>query len=175
VTVALLVTAQRAIHALHRERGEFRGQGTRFGYFDVGSSRFAFYAFNNTPAGGSLNALRSLFKGYADPVPAIVEALEQQKIYRDDIVGRLPPGTQWGQGQVTLIGDAAHPVQPTLGQGGCMAVEDSFELASLLCTPYSADVAENFLSVVKTESQFFFNLTYAVLKSRQPVKLTYIK
>jgi len=50
--------------------------------------RFAFYAFDNTPAGGnddalggSLNALRSLFKDYADPVPAIVEALEQQKIY----------------------------------------------------------------------------------------------
>jgi hypothetical protein len=105
VTVALLVTAQRAIHVLHRERGEFRGQGTRFGYFDVGGGRFAFYAFNNTPAGGnddalggSLNALRSLFKGYADPVPAIVEALEQQKIYRDDIVDRLPLGTQWGQG-----------------------------------------------------------------------------
>jgi hypothetical protein len=39
----------------------------------VGGGRFAFYAFNNTPAGGnddalggSLNALRSLFKGYAD-------------------------------------------------------------------------------------------------------------
>ena len=120
---------------------EFWGQGTRFGYFDVGGGRFAFYGFNNTPAGGNddalggpLNALRSLFKGYADPVPAIIEALDREKIYRDDIVDRPPLGTQWGQGRVTLIGDAAHPVQPNLGQGGCMAVEDSFELASLLFT-----------------------------------------
>jgi len=120
---------------------EFWGQGTRFGYFDVGGGRFAFYGFNNTPAGGNddalggpLNALRSLFKGYADPVPAIIKALDREKIYRDDIVDRPPLGTQWGQGRVTLIGDAAHPVQPNLGQGGCMAVEDSFELAKLLCT-----------------------------------------
>lgn len=123
---------------------EFWGQGTRFGYFDVGGGRFAFYAFHNSEAGGnddalggSLNALRSLFKGYADPVPAIIEALEGEKIYRDDIVDRLPLGSQWGQGRVTLIGDAAHPVQPSIGQGGCMAVEDAFELASLLFTNYS--------------------------------------
>lgn len=118
---------------------EFWGQGDRFGYFDVGGGRFAFYAFHNTlgggnddALGGSLNALRSLFKGYADPVPAIIEALEGEKIYRDDIVDRPPLGSQWGQGRVTLIGDAAHPVQPSIGQGGCMAVEDAFELAKLL-------------------------------------------
>jgi hypothetical protein len=65
------------------------------------------FAFNNTLAGGndnalggSLNALRSLFKGYADPVPAIVEAIEQERIYRDDIVDRLPLGTQWGKGEL---------------------------------------------------------------------------
>ncbi|HLO47163.1 MAG TPA: FAD-dependent monooxygenase, partial [Kamptonema sp.] len=125
---------------------EFWGQGDRFGYFDVGGGRFAFYAFHNTEAGGnddalggSLNALRSLFKGYAEPVPAIIEALEGEKIYRDDIVDRPPLGSQWGQGRVTLIGDAAHPVQPSIGQGGCMAVEDAFELASLLFTNYSGD------------------------------------
>ena len=122
---------------------EFWGQGTRFGYFDVGGGRFAFYAFHNTlgggnddALGGSLNALRSLFKGYAEPVPAIIEALEGEKIYRDDIVDRSPLGSQWGQGRVTLIGDAAHPVQPNIGQGGCMAVEDAFELAKQLFTNY---------------------------------------
>ncbi len=121
--------------------GEFWGQGNRFGYFDVGEGRFAFYAFNNTEAdsnddaiGGSLNALRSLFCDYADPVPAIIEALDKEKIYRDNIFDREPLGSEWGRGRVTLIGDAAHPVQPNLGQGGCMAVEDAFELAKLLLT-----------------------------------------
>ncbi|MEH2279456.1 MAG: hypothetical protein V7K40_32920 [Nostoc sp.] len=29
------------------------------------------------------------------------------------------------------MGDAAHPVQPNLGQGGCMTIEDAFELVKL--------------------------------------------
>ncbi len=118
---------------------EFWGQGDRFGYFDVGSGRFSFYAFDNTDAGGNdereggaLNALRSRFSGYGKPVPAILDALASQPIYRDDIYDRHPLGQVWGRGQVTLIGDAAHPVQPNIGQGGCMAIEDAFELAKRL-------------------------------------------
>jgi 2-polyprenyl-6-methoxyphenol hydroxylase-like FAD-dependent oxidoreductase len=30
---------------------------------------------------------------------------------------------------VTLLGDAAHPCTPNLGQGGCMALEDTLVLA----------------------------------------------
>ncbi|MBE9127435.1 MULTISPECIES: FAD-dependent monooxygenase [unclassified Coleofasciculus] len=121
--------------------GEFWGQGNRFGYFDVGGGRFGFYAFKNTESGGnddavggSLKVMRSLFSDYADPVPAIIESLDQYNIYRDDILDRQPLSREWGRGQVTLIGDAAHPVQPNLGQGGCMAVEDAFELVKGLLT-----------------------------------------
>jgi 2-polyprenyl-6-methoxyphenol hydroxylase-like FAD-dependent oxidoreductase len=124
---------------------EYWGQGDRFGYFDVGSGRFSFYAFANAPAGGTdaaaggaLNALRSRFSSYAEPVPAILEALTHQQIYRNDIYDREPLGKTWGQGRVTLIGDAAHPVQPNLGQGGCMAIEDAFELVKRLA-PLQAD------------------------------------
>jgi 2-polyprenyl-6-methoxyphenol hydroxylase-like FAD-dependent oxidoreductase len=120
---------------------EFWGQGDRFGYFDVGSGRFSFYAFANTPVGGtdeaeggSLNALRARFSSYANPVPAILEALSNQPIYRDDIYDREPLRQVWGRGRVTLIGDAAHPAQPSIGQGGCMAIEDAFELAKRLAT-----------------------------------------
>jgi len=120
---------------------EYWGQGDRFGYFDVGSGRYSFYAFTNTPAGGTddaeggaLNALRSRFSSYANPVPAILEALTDQPIYRDDIYDREPLGKSWGQGRVTLVGDAAHPVQPNLGQGGCMAIEDAFELVKQLAS-----------------------------------------
>jgi 2-polyprenyl-6-methoxyphenol hydroxylase-like FAD-dependent oxidoreductase len=115
------------------------GHGNRFGYFDVGEGRFAFYGFQNTPlggndqkVGGAKSALRSLFSDYAQPIPTIIESLDETEIYRDDIMDRLPLGIQWGQGRVTLIGDAAHPVQPNIGQGGCMAIEDAYELAQSL-------------------------------------------
>ncbi len=120
---------------------EYWGQGDRFGYFDVGSGRFSFYAFASTPAngtdeaeGGALTVLRSRFSGYANPVPAILAALTNQAIYRDDIYDREPLRQPWGRGRVSLIGDAAHPVQPNLGQGGCMAIEDAFELAKRLAS-----------------------------------------
>jgi salicylate hydroxylase len=39
------------------------------------------------------------------------------------------PSTSWGQGPVTLIGDAAHPMLPFLAQGAAMAIEDAAVLA----------------------------------------------
>lgn len=35
----------------------------------------------------------------------------------------ITQGQTWGRGLVTLVGDAAHPTTPALGQGGCMALE----------------------------------------------------
>lgn len=35
----------------------------------------------------------------------------------------------FGRGCVTLVGDAAHPMTPNLGQGGCTAIEDAVVLA----------------------------------------------
>lgn len=32
-----------------------------------------------------------------------------------------------------LLGDSAHAMQPNLGQGGCMAIEDAYQLVLDLC------------------------------------------
>jgi salicylate hydroxylase len=44
----------------------------------------------------------------------------------------LPPLRKWGDGPVTLLGDAAHPMLPFLAQGAAMAIEDAAVLASSL-------------------------------------------
>lgn len=36
-------------------------------------------------------------------------------------------------GRVVLLGDSAHAMQPNLGQGGCMAIEDAYQLVLDLC------------------------------------------
>jgi salicylate hydroxylase len=41
-----------------------------------------------------------------------------------------PPLRRWGEGPVTLLGDAAHPMLPFLAQGAAMAIEDAAVLAN---------------------------------------------
>lgn len=139
---------------------EVWGCGKRFGYFDVGEGRFAFYGFQNSAlggkddkVGGAKQALRSLFADYAQPIPAIIESLDETKIYRDDIMDRFPLGVQWGQGRVTLIGDAAHPVQPNIGQGGCMAIEDGYELVKSLIKSPNKEISASLRQFEQNRSQ----------------------
>ena len=62
------------------------------------------------------------------------------KIIRDTdpdqyIIGNIadrPPTRRWGKHGITLLGDAAHPTTPNLGQGACMAIEDAIVLAEQL-------------------------------------------
>ena len=51
------------------------------------------------------------------------------------------PLQHWGKGAVTLLGDAAHPCAPNLGQGGCMALEDAVILATCLGSGSPTDAA----------------------------------
>ena len=42
-----------------------------------------------------------------------------------------PPLPRWAEGPVALLGDAAHPMLPSLAQGAGMAIEDAWVLAGL--------------------------------------------
>ncbi|MFI2101783.1 FAD-dependent oxidoreductase [Isoptericola sp. NPDC019693] len=75
--------------------------------------------------------LRSRFGRWADPVPALLDRIG------DDDVSLYPhhghPVTRsWGRGRVTLLGDAAHLMPPTAGQGANQALEDAWVLARTL-------------------------------------------
>ncbi len=71
------------------------------------------------------------FAGWAEPVQAIVEQTDAEDIVERPISDR-PPLLNWNVGRVVLLGDAAHPMVPSLGQGGNTAFEDAWELAQFL-------------------------------------------
>lgn len=120
------------------------GRGSQFGFLPIGNGRTYWFCTQNVPEGerdvpGTVKTkLLAKFHGWYAPVPAVIEATDESAILRNDIIDR-PPSPVWGTGRVTLLGDAAHPTTPNLGQGACMAIEDAVALArNLVLTPHDA-------------------------------------
>jgi 2-polyprenyl-6-methoxyphenol hydroxylase-like FAD-dependent oxidoreductase len=119
------------------------GCGQLFGIHPLTNGRVYWYATANTAEGGddlargSMDALLTLFKGWHEPVEALIRA-GGSSILRNDVYDRAPI-PQWGRGRVTLLGDAAHPMVPNLGQGACQAIEDAAELAWCLANEPDAE------------------------------------
>lgn len=69
------------------------------------------------------------FVGWNEKIHTIIRALAQP--YKWALIGRAPL-QKWSRGRATLLGDAAHPMLPFLGQGAIMALEDAIVLARCL-------------------------------------------
>ena len=119
--------------------GETLGCGQRFGLAPIAGNRVYWYATDNVPRGQQESAastaqrLRDMFSEWHAPIPALLAATEPPSILRNDIYDRDPSDT-WGRGRITLLGDAAHPMTPNLGQGACQAIEDAMVLARRLAS-----------------------------------------
>jgi 2-polyprenyl-6-methoxyphenol hydroxylase-like FAD-dependent oxidoreductase len=83
-------------------------------------------------------AVRERLRGWGEPVPSLLAVAEEGEIACRDIYGGTSLVT-WGVGRVTLLGDAAHPMTTTQGQGACAAIEDALVLQH--CLMADKDVA----------------------------------
>lgn len=116
---------------------EIFGRGKRFGIGPVGLGRMGWWATANEPEEAAEDAsehqskLLSLFEGWYAPAIELIKATPSASILRNSTYDR-PPVKKWNDGNVILLGDAAHPTTPNLGQGGCMAIEDAAILAGCL-------------------------------------------
>ena len=113
------------------------GAGKRFGILNVGQQKFVWYAAVNVPPDhldrpeGRKYELLEAFKGWHEPIIDLITATPDTEIMKNGAYD-LVPLRRWGIGRVTLLGDAAHPCTPNLGQGGGMALEDAAVLAKSL-------------------------------------------
>ncbi len=63
----------------------------------------------------------------------------------------LEPGHAWANGNVALLGDAAHPLLPFLAQGAVLALEDAVVLAD--CMASHRDIAEGLARYARIRSE----------------------
>lgn len=111
---------------------EWWGRGRRFGITTLPGDQVYWWATKNEPTGGRAGderaAVTAAFQDWADPVTEIIAATPAASVLRNDILDR-PPTRCWAIGRIGLIGDAAHPTTPNLGQGGGLTIEDAAVLA----------------------------------------------
>ena len=77
---------------------------------------------------GSLSNLLQDFSTYDSSI--FPELKAEEPLYKWGIYVR-PPLQSMTAKNITLVGDAAHPMVPFLGQGACMAIEDAYSFAML--------------------------------------------
>jgi salicylate hydroxylase len=68
-----------------------------------------------------------LFDDFPEPVQELIAAIPAPDIFKWGLRDREPLEV-WTRGRVAMLGDAAHPMTPYLGQGACMAIEDGMIL-----------------------------------------------
>lgn len=120
------------------------GRGERFGIVDIGFGEIYWFAVAGAPAGGRDRDVRrellARFGGWHHPIPALIEATPADRILRTDICDRRPID-RWHDGRVVLLGDAAHPMTPNLGQGASQAIEDAIVLDRCLADEDTLEAA----------------------------------
>ncbi|MFF0517530.1 FAD-dependent monooxygenase [Actinomadura nitritigenes] len=111
------------------------GRGTVFGINPLTGDRAYLYATApapegaRAPGGDERAELLRLFGGWYDPVPALLEGVDPDAVLRNDVYHMPRPLPAFHRGRTALLGDAAHPMTPNLGQGACQAIEDAVVLA----------------------------------------------
>jgi 2-polyprenyl-6-methoxyphenol hydroxylase-like FAD-dependent oxidoreductase len=113
---------------------ELFGHGQRAAYYSLGERRVYWWATaalaqgTDIPSGQRRAYLERAFAGWAFGIPEIIASTPESCILQNDIFDRRP-SSRWHRGRIVLLGDAAHPTTPNLGQGACMAIEDAIVLA----------------------------------------------
>ncbi len=79
------------------------------------------------------------FAGWHPHVTRIIEAVPQENLFKWALCARSAL-MRWVMGRAAVLGDAAHPLLPYLGQGAVMAIEDAVVLARAFRA--SADIPE---------------------------------
>jgi len=110
------------------------GAGARFWHALLGDGRAFWYATLSRKEAPPIERVADLarqFAGWHAPIPELLAESDDADAVHTRMRDR-EPSLPWGAGRVTLLGDAAHPMTPDLGQGACQAIESAVVLGQCL-------------------------------------------
>ncbi|EEW05525.1 FAD-dependent monooxygenase [Vibrio mimicus] len=113
------------------------GKGKRIGIIDIGNGWVYWWGTANMPNReaqqwrGTNSDVAKVYSGWPDIVSDIILSTRSESIISVDAKDRSFPQT-WSKGRVTLLGDAAHPMLTSLGQGAGVSIEDAAVLGHVL-------------------------------------------
>jgi 2-polyprenyl-6-methoxyphenol hydroxylase-like FAD-dependent oxidoreductase len=121
------------------------GPGRQFGCFPLPHARTYWFACEKAPEQPGdwprpISGILQSFADWASPIESIIRATPEATLPGRQIYERATL-QKWSYGRVTMLGDAAHPAVPTLGQGGCQAIEDAVVLGRCCAEHEDIDVA----------------------------------
>ncbi|WP_281890107.1 FAD-dependent monooxygenase [Paenibacillus sp. YYML68] len=116
---------------------EIWGPGVRFGVTPIDRDNLFWFLAISGAEGQPISkgqrkqaALREV-EGWLPDVASVIHATDEDEVLVHDIYDR-DPLHRWSECRITLLGDAAHPMLPNLGQGGAQALEDALVLTHCL-------------------------------------------
>jgi 2-polyprenyl-6-methoxyphenol hydroxylase-like FAD-dependent oxidoreductase len=134
--VAIRGVARNAVSHLAGVSGaQYFGRGVEAGLSQSSATDVYWFISLRAPAAAGSRDARALLDrhlgAFHAPFRAIVAATDETELRLDELLERAPL-KHWGQGPVTLLGDAAHPMLPHAGQGAAQALEDAVTLGRTL-------------------------------------------
>ncbi len=89
---------------------------------------------------GYISTVRDVFADFHDDARVVLRAFSGEQCHKWGLFSRQPL-PRWVRGRATVLGDAAHPMLPWLGQGAATAIEDAVILCRALIEFDDADDA----------------------------------
>jgi FAD-dependent urate hydroxylase len=147
------------------------GREKHFGIAQLSEGRYFWYgtrdeSLDEPEEGGRKATLMRHFGEWHSPIPALLEATPEEDMLRHGIY-ELHPLKKWTNGRVTLLGDAAHPMKPSLGMGACQAIEDAVVLSYYMGKDEVPDALKSYEGTRKARTKQIVRWSHLLARTEQ--------